>query len=334
MRLRSRLLVLAVLALLFVGSLTVLTGARRPGSLAQDFGADSADGPLDGPFQHNAPQAPAALEPSDDGKATSSSSSSSSSSSNSNSSRLSGHLVLVPGHAVFVGSDFTHSMDESAWFLEPFQRGQAATFVQHIGCAINQTLLDQDAQLVFSGGQTRSKAVQLSEAQSYWLVAHAMGWMRGIEDRVTTEEFATDSFDNLLFSICRFKEATGSYPAKVTVVGFEFKRARFESLHRQAIGYPASRFAYIGIDPPADREGDAQRRAGEMEHSFKPFTKDMYACDPHGPLRAKKTSRNPFHRQHPYAVSCPELQPLLQYCAANRLGPGWDRIYSGALPWK
>jgi hypothetical protein len=37
------------------------------------------------------------------------------------------------------------------------------------------------------------------------------------------EDYARDSFENLLFSICRFKEVTGNYPARVTVVGYTFK---------------------------------------------------------------------------------------------------------------
>lgn len=44
--------------------------------------------------------------------------------------------------------------------------------------------------------------------------------------RATTEEFALDSYTNLLFSYARFKEVTGRWPEKVTVVGFEMKRAR------------------------------------------------------------------------------------------------------------
>jgi hypothetical protein len=46
---------------------------------------------------------------------------------------------------------------------------------------------------------------------------------------------ARDSFENLLFSLCRFHELTGCYPTDVTVVSFEFKRWRFSNLHRQAV---------------------------------------------------------------------------------------------------
>lgn len=57
-------------------------------------------------------------------------------------------------------------------------------------------------------------------------------------NRMVTEEYARDSHENLLFSTCRFSEMTGQYPSKITVVGFEFKRQRFQDIHRYAIGYP------------------------------------------------------------------------------------------------
>ena len=50
--------------------------------------------------------------------------------------------------------------------------------------------------------------------------------------RAHTEEFARDSFENLLFSLCRHRELTGGYPQRLTVVSLPFKRERFETLHR------------------------------------------------------------------------------------------------------
>jgi hypothetical protein len=44
--------------------------------------------------------------------------------------------------------------------------------------------------------------------------------------RATTEEFALDSYENLLFAIARFKEVTGRWPERVTVVGYGMKRRR------------------------------------------------------------------------------------------------------------
>ena len=67
--------------------------------------------------------------------------------------------------------------------------------------------------------------------------------------RATTENFALDSHQNLLFSIARFREYTGHFPSKLTVVGYDFKRPRFEELHRSALRWPKDKFNYIGIDP-------------------------------------------------------------------------------------
>lgn len=65
--------------------------------------------------------------------------------------------------------------------------------------------------------------------------------------RVTIEDAALDSFQNLLFSIARFRELTGAYPTRITVVGHAFKRRRFEELHRLAMRWPKLRFTYEGV---------------------------------------------------------------------------------------
>lgn len=41
-----------------------------------------------------------------------------------------------------------------------------------------------------------------------------------VRSRALTEEHARDSFENLLFSFCRFRELTGSYPHNITVKAF------------------------------------------------------------------------------------------------------------------
>ena len=64
------------------------------------------------------------------------------------------------------------------------------------------------ALLVFSGGQTRREAGPRSEADGYLALARAFGWWGWVEvaERATDEAFARDSFENLLFGLCRFKE--------------------------------------------------------------------------------------------------------------------------------
>jgi hypothetical protein len=76
--------------------------------------------------------------------------------------------------------------------------------------------------------------------------------------RATTEDHALDSFQNFLFSIARFHEYTGRYPTEVTIVGYEFKRARFTDLHRAALRWPIEKFRYIGVDPDADHHPAAE----------------------------------------------------------------------------
>lgn len=80
--------------------------------------------------------------------------------------------------------------------------------------------------------------------------------------RTTTEDHALDSYQNLIFSIARFRGVTGRYPRKITVVGYKMKEARFSQLHRRAVKWSGEgeRWRYVGIDieDPAHRE-EAQK---------------------------------------------------------------------------
>lgn len=226
------------------------------------------------------------------------------------------HLVIVVGHAVWAGSDFSgRSLDEN-WILEPYQLGGSVnTFWKHIQKGIDIADADPKALLVFSGGQTRTVSLQ-TEAESYFSLAISSGMnipilqgfdfsnanaadgegagtppsksykskskaisasvvdvlgkgahanagvptAKGLQGvRMTTENFALDSYQNFLFSIARFREYTGSYPERITVVGYGMKRSRFEELHAKAIRWPVKssvrgqrRFHYVGIDDEGD----------------------------------------------------------------------------------
>ncbi|KAI8364201.1 hypothetical protein BD560DRAFT_403300 [Blakeslea trispora] len=242
------------------------------------------------------------------------------------------HSIIVAGHAIYTGpNDIEAIRQDENWALESYQQGgQVNTFIQHIQKGIQILKEDPKSVLIFSGGETRPLAGPRSEAFSYWQVAQILledmdeeaetkELLRG---RMVTEEYARDSYENLLFSICRFSEMTGNYPDKITVVGFEFKRYRFENIHRQAIRYPKEQFEYVGIDPSGD---DPAREKGELMNSVRPFESDIYGC--HGTLKQKKIYRNPYRRRHAYTASCPVLAPLLSYC------PSSNSVYSGPLPW-
>eukprot|EP00439_Symbiodinium_sp_Y106_P082653 s538_g22.t1 len=259
------------------------------------------------------------------------------------------HLVLVAGHAVVMADSLEHIVHkESDWFLEAYQRGQdlPQALVSHIKAGVEAAALDPRALLIFSGGQTRAAAGPRNEGWSYYRVAEYFDWWGysanrpvllreaqqrtqhitylPVAQRTVTEEFALDSFQNVLFSLCRFREVVGRYPDRVTVVSFTFKKQRFSELHRGALRFPSARFSYIGIQPPLGSRFDlAKAESGERE-AAKLFQSDPYGCHSQT-LVEKRHARNPFQRTTPYLLSCPELKPLLQWC-----GPD---IFRGALPW-
>lgn len=176
------------------------------------------------------------------------------------------HAIIVAGHAIYTGPDDIEQLtNDKNWILESYQQGgQVNTFIQHIQKGVDVLKQDEKSVLIFSGyiftlvclkltligicsGETRPNAGPRSEAFSYWHIAQSLLHQddsvsaevkASISERMITEEYAKDSHENLLFSICRFSEMTGNYPNQISVVGFEFKRKRFEDIHRYSIGYP------------------------------------------------------------------------------------------------
>lgn len=201
--------------------------------------------------------------------------------------------------------------------------GQAGTFLSHIRTGVQLAAVDSTALLLFSGGQTRRAAGPRTEGQSYWHEAEKATWFDHPEvmARALTEENARDSFENVLFSICRFRELTGEYPDNVTVVSYDFKERRFAELHRSALGFPKKRFFFVGTPGVPS----AQKKAEEGEaRTREQFELDPYGCT--GSLHEKRQKRDPFARTLPYPDGCPEIRPLFEYCGR--------KFYGGSLPWR
>ena len=98
-----------------------------------------------------------------------------------------------------------------------YQRGHGLpqAIIAHIKAGIEEATRDPDSLLIFSGGETRSVTGPLSEGSSYFHVAdslnlwetsttakvggggHATQELPSVRSRTVTEEFATDSFENL-----------------------------------------------------------------------------------------------------------------------------------------
>jgi hypothetical protein len=98
--------------------------------------------------------------------------------------------------------------------------------------------LEERSKLIIRGATRPPPSPPLSESQSYLSLARTLSLIPDspppsstsdklpLNMRVTTEEYALDSYQNLLFAIARFHEVTGRWPGKITVVGYGMKRRR------------------------------------------------------------------------------------------------------------
>ena len=228
------------------------------------------------------------------------------------------HMILVPGHAVWSGGGDPY--DPRTWFLKPFQVNEPAFLIQHIQAGVELAAADRDSLLVISGGPTEMAAGRRSEALSYLeLAVECRFWGHSLPlERCVLEEYALDSFLNLLYGLCRFKEVAGSWPTRVTVAGWGFKARRFAELHRVALRWELP-FEVIAVNDPIELEIAAEREAS---------TRLQWVADPYGghaPLVEKRIARDHFHRVPPYASSCPEVAALLGHQGPSR--------FAGPLPW-
>ncbi|KXG46582.1 protein of unknown function DUF218 [Penicillium griseofulvum] len=175
--------------------------------------------------------------------------------------------------------------------IEPFQKGETPTFIDHAKAGLKALAEDSHGLLVFSGGPTKKPRTELSEGQSYLHLARDNDYFQDMPNistidpsKVIAETNATDSYQNLLFSLIQFRVYTGVYPQRVTVVTHEFKRARFMQCHFPAVGLVpigpeqedyTQKVAVIGINPPAEvtppetlTQGEAMNGIGFGEKTF------------------------------------------------------------------
>lgn len=222
------------------------------------------------------------------------------------------HLVILPCHSIWKPG-MTCGVLKDEWVLAPFQveGNDHMCFREHIERSINVLNKDPRAVLVISGGQTKEESGPVLESYSYYQLGCTLmpAEFKSHSKRIVLEEFARDSFENVLFLICRYFEVLGYYPSFITVVGFEFKRPRFVEQHlKQALSFPEASIRYIGNNPdPAhlDEEGKSKYfsdlKANEIRHARNHFEVDWYGV--RAPLSTKKALRDPFLRSHGYAFS-------------------------------
>jgi hypothetical protein len=144
-----------------------------------------------------------------------------------------------------------------------------------------------------------------------------------LADRIAAEDYSRDSFENLLFSLCRFQQIIGRYPRRFTIVSWAFKQKRFD-FHRASVRFPSARFHFEGCNQPLTLESALQGEAV----TFREFLDNKYGSS--GKLAAKRAARNAFDRQHDFA-SCPGLKQFFAFMADPKNG---QSEYPQRLPWE
>ena len=248
-------------------------------------------------------------------------------------------LIVCAGHAAF-SSEFIPEDIEAypfdttlgKWVLQSFQEGEPPYYGEHTRRALELLSDSSKTLLIFSGGFTRPQSVgnrhNWSEAASYHTAAERSGWLttntletvsfetdagevaiplggaqlEGGIRKFAYNEYARDSIENVMGDIISFRLLTGKYPKKVTVVGWEFKRKRFED-HSTALKIPQAIFNYVGVNNPADIHG---AEIGEMK-AIKQFEEDPFGdhfegreAEEPSSLAGKRISRDPLNRGNPH----------------------------------
>ena len=240
-------------------------------------------------------------------------------------------LIIVSGHAVYSHYSYKECTDPSNWRLMQHQKAEnhLSAFLEHIATGIDLTYNNPSALLIFSGGSTRTEIKPFSEGSAYWKVAQNCNYSKfkhfeSIQSRAFTEDYAMDSFQNILFSICRFYEITGNYPSSITAISWSYKKTRFEKLHRRALDYPKSQFTFLGIDGSVNISDNAWRYE---KMAIELFKQDLFGC--YAKLKETRIFRNPYFRSLPYPHQCPHLAPLFNICADSE---GFE-VLNLKLPW-
>ncbi|KAJ5815865.1 hypothetical protein N7447_008098 [Penicillium robsamsonii] len=205
------------------------------------------------------------------------------------------HLIVVCCHAIYTGGSHLGA-SENEWLIEPFQKRETPTFIDHVKAGLKALAEDSHSLLVFSGGPTKKPRTELSEGQSYLNLARDNNYFQNMStistidpSRVIAETNATDSYQNLLFSLIQFRVYTGVYPQTVTIVTHEFKRARFMQCHFPAVGlvpigpeqeYYTHKAAVIGINPPAEVTPPETLTQGEAMNGIGLWKEDLYGVNP------------------------------------------------------
>ncbi|KAF2099484.1 hypothetical protein NA57DRAFT_55449 [Rhizodiscina lignyota] len=244
-------------------------------------------------------------------------------------------LTILCCHAVYTGTANDDPFDEKNWVLKSFQKadaskgkaGEHTTFIQHLQLAVRCWQQCSNGVLIFSGTATEKSKWEGTEARGYLNVLDHIVLDIKNKGRILLEEHATDSYQNILFSILLYNKKYREWPDSVTVVTHAFKRHRIIDLHARAIKWPPALIDFQGIDPPFSEEERAAVEKAEAR-CCEDWEKDMYGVRP--PLRQKRIERGLDEAATMQLHDDGDVRGLL----------GWDggcqpaELYPDELPWE
>ena len=155
-----------------------------------------------------------------------------------------------------------------------------------------------------------------------------------LQRRVVAECWATDSYQNLLFSIIYFREKVGTWPESITVITHSFKQERFLKCHCEALRWPKDKIKVQGINPPFSTK--ELQEVTELEaRCARQFDEDPYGI--REPLAGKRKQR----RWNDDALTAVlggipdetvrvQLKRLLEWTG----GDSGKEIFPHSLPWE
>lgn len=154
-----------------------------------------------------------------------------------------------------------------------------------------------------------------------------------LEKRIYTEDSATDSYQNLLFSILLFRKQTLRYPHHITIVSHAFKRDRFLNIHCKSIAWPLDRISYVGINPPEDITAEGELNENEAK-AVAAWREDLYGTRHELALKRLRRGWHPLQVEEQLLLRDGDpleksVSDLLEYDG----GRDGQTLFPEALPW-
>jgi len=178
--------------------------------------------------------------------------------------------------------------------------------------------------LIISGGYTKIE-VEKSEARGMldWVEDLGLWPAKTRKSLILLEEYARDSFENILFSVCRFYQFFNEFPASVTSCTWEFNVERFKIFAKKL------RIPNFNVVPVGKRE--------DQEKVAQKWT-DLAKRDPlyikQADSEEKYLRRNPWKRDHPYSQISPVFRILFNTLSEIKIKKGNVKELENILPWR